>query len=172
MMRDFFISIIVFFFLAGCSGESRPQVTGPIKLTNTQPATLDDLQSIIDRDGAITFLSFNGEWIGTDIDSSYTFFNAGQVHLTRYGITIIHHEGQYSFDGSSVKLVIRTGKPDQQKWDFDFELGRDGDDLVLISEDKTETGSFRQVDAESNQSTVNAINDWKKQINAQPPAVE
>ena len=170
-MRIAYLSIVLI-CLVSCSDESRPLPVVPAKLTNTKPAALADLQSIIDRDGPVTFLSFNGEWIGSDIDSSITFFTDGQLHQTVYGIAIFHHDGSYSFDGSILKLVVETGDFDQPTQDFQFELVRDGDDLVLTTEDKMASGSFRQVDAEWNQNTVKSIADWNRQVNVQPQAVE
>jgi|GEM_PF-5524248 len=155
-----FANLSVLLLLAiGCSDDSRPSST--------------DLQTIIDREGAATFLSHNGEWIGTDVDSEYTFFNDSQVHLTNYGFGISHQDGSYSFEDGGIQLIFPSDDQIQSTWKILFELKRKGNELVLVAPKNAIMGSpFRQVDAERNQSTVERIKDWKRQTEMQPQSVE
>lgn len=44
----------------------------------------------------ITFLSWNGQWIGTDIDTEIRLMADGTVQLTEYGDAVDTYDGTYS----------------------------------------------------------------------------
>ena len=97
---------------------------------------------------AITFLSWNGEWIGTDVDTEINLMADGTVRLTEYGIGMDSYDGTYSINENSELLLSLAGY--EGNWPA-MRVYRDQSVLLLAPADTsnaTRIGSrwpFRQI---------------------------
>jgi hypothetical protein len=107
------------------------------------------IQESFARSNAIRFLSWNGRWIGTDLDTEIKLMSDGTVELTEYGVGVDTYAGTYSINENSelsLSLVgYATGWPTMRVY-------RDHSALLLAPADAsgrvTRIGSrwpFRQV---------------------------
>ena len=55
--------------------------------------------------GEVVFLSWDGEWIGTDVDTDLTFKPGGVVQMTMYGYAVSHYRGTYTIDSDGFVSV-------------------------------------------------------------------
>ena len=130
--------LAVALLLLGCDEEpaattkrkQQPFKAPPVTLLeDTAPATAADLQAAIDANGSVTFLSYNGQWIGMDGDSDYTFFPGGELHRFGYGMSMIGYRGSYEVDGDGIITIDLPEHP--HDWP-PLHLRRDGGDLLLF----------------------------------------
>ena len=59
------------------------------------------LKAALSGSSAITFLSSNGRWIGTDCDTEIKLMADGTAHLTEYGYGVDSYDGTYSINKDS-----------------------------------------------------------------------
>lgn len=107
----------------GCRFEEEPvpQVT-PAPATGTQPTSPpgagavtagSELEALIAKQGSVTFLSHDGKWIGTDVDSDITFLPNGVAHTFSYSDAMIGYRGTFTAaaDGTVVVEFPTLGEP-------------------------------------------------------------
>ena len=58
-------------------------------------------QSIAQR-GKLTFLSFNGRWVGMDADTYLSFMPDGKAVMEECGVGVQDYEGTYQIDGDGI----------------------------------------------------------------------
>src|SRR5690606_36752167 len=63
-----------------------------------KPASAADLEALIAERGSLTFLSWNGQWIGIDGDTDITFLPGGEAHMFEYGFEMTGYRGTYAID--------------------------------------------------------------------------
>jgi hypothetical protein len=87
----------------------RPPATEPAPT----PATAAALNDAIRDRGAVTFRSWDGNWIGMDADTDLTFLPGGVVHLFEYGFGISSYRGTYAITdrGDVAAQVPKFGHP-------------------------------------------------------------
>ncbi len=96
----------------------------------------------------ITFLSWNGEWRGTDVDTEIKLMADGTVRLTEYGYSMHSFDGTYSINQNSELSLSLDGYNDD--WPA-MRVYRDKSMLLLAPADMssvTRVGSrwpFRQI---------------------------
>src|SRR5688500_5222718 len=93
--------------LAGCRDDEVPseRAVDENVVAATQPflgevksASAVDLDALIAERGSLTFLSWNGQWIGMDCDTGVTFLPGGDVHMFEYGYAMTGYRGTYAID--------------------------------------------------------------------------
>jgi hypothetical protein len=115
--------------------------------TTRWAASAADLQTLIAQQGSLTFRSWDGQWIGTDVDTDVTFLPAGDVYVVRYGDAVSAHRGTY--DMRSDGTVTLKLPPPASAWPA-LSLRRDARSLLLTpKQGQEEAGSwpFRPVTA-------------------------
>ncbi len=76
-------------------------VCSPALATSTEPsvtAAITELENRVTRDGSVTFRSFEGKWVGTDIDTEITFLPNRVAHVMEYGYVRTGYKGTYSIN--------------------------------------------------------------------------
>src|SRR5262249_2115648 len=73
------------------------------------PLAIVDFKSLLQKQGRITFLSWNGKWIGTDCDTDVTFLADGSVEMTGYGNAVRRFKGTYHLDSGGVVSLELSG---------------------------------------------------------------
>ncbi len=73
------------------------------------PASATDLDSLIAERGSLTFLSWNGQWIGMHRDTDITLLPGGQAHMFQYSDDMFGYRGTYAIDAEgTIKLTLPT----------------------------------------------------------------
>src|SRR5687767_3956891 len=98
-MRHAVILAAILLAAGGCRTEDEPAPrVAPAPATATQPAQPgaaaavtagSELEALIAEQGSVTFLSHDGNWMGTDVDSDITFLPDGVAHTFSYGDAMI-----------------------------------------------------------------------------------
>jgi hypothetical protein len=102
-------------------------------------ATVTAFNELIATKGSVTFLSWNGKWIGFDGDCAITFLPGGAVELTRYSYAVMSYKGSYQIDANDIVTLKLS----------DFEgtwpamvLEKDDKSLLLRPTDVKEAGKY------------------------------
>jgi hypothetical protein len=150
------LSLSLLLTLNGCKDDetSRKMTSAEKAASSTQPyvgevrpASAANLDALIAERGSLTFLSWNGEWIGTDVDTDITFLPGREAHMFRHGFTMIGYRGTYAIDAEGrIELNLRQFEHDWPP----MSLLEDDKSLLLVPEDgDTRAGwSFRPIPAE------------------------
>jgi hypothetical protein len=87
------------------------------------------------------FLSWNGDWKGTDIDTELEFHPDGTVKITHYGTGVDSTTGTYETDGETVRISAAwedlVEMPGRSDWP-DLLLRHDADHQYLLPARQTE----------------------------------
>jgi hypothetical protein len=118
MTRQTIVAATVWLLLAGCRpvNESadhhvrkQPGTRPTNTLTATSPitaASASELETMIARQGSVTFRSFDGKWIGIDGDTDLTFMPNGALRMFEYGYGVSGYRGTYKID-SAGRVTVR-----------------------------------------------------------------
>jgi len=79
--------------------------------TDSSVATaIAELENRVAGDGSVTFRSFEGKWIGTDIDMEIKFLPDHTVHMTQYGYVRTGYEGTYHINSKGEVTAEFVGR--------------------------------------------------------------
>jgi hypothetical protein len=127
--------------LAGCGGEAAEAPAFDIEV----PA-LAELEARISRDGFVLFRSYNGRWIGTDMDVDLQFLPDRRFKCVRYEVAVSTFRGAWR-TGPSGEIHL-DGDGERPHWPA-LELLWDSRSLVLrdAAFPRDEARTFRSIPA-------------------------
>ena len=117
--------------IIACSGSRLAGLEGRVTLANPS-----DLDAAIDKNGVITFRSWNGKWIGMDADTHLTFLPGRRVHMTEFGYAVNAYDGTYTINDRAV--VTASFDKFKHGWPVMI-LKRDSKSLLLVPQDSRNT---------------------------------
>jgi hypothetical protein len=91
------------------------------------------LEGLINTNGAVEFLSWNGQWVGMDSDSRVRLLPGRRVIFTEYGYSVTMYAGTYTVDGESrIHLELQNYR---HPWPA-MRIGRDTKSLWIAPDKK------------------------------------
>jgi hypothetical protein len=95
-------------------------------------SAIAEFNDLLANRGKLTFLSWGGQWVGTDCDTDLTFMPGGVVEMTGYGYTVNTFAGTYQIDAERVVSLQLPTLPNG--WP-PMVLEKDSASLLLRSKD-------------------------------------
>jgi hypothetical protein len=126
--RRWFHLVLLLVVVSGLRCDSRPVAGRPEGV-----AAVAEFNDLLAARGRVSFLSWDGRWVGTDCDAEFTFLPGGNVEMTSYGFAVQRYRGTYRIDGDGVVLLQLAGR--EPSWP-PMVLERDSRSLILRPRDK------------------------------------
>jgi hypothetical protein len=108
--------------VAGCGSPS------DVATQNPASDPVSEFQGHIQRNGSITFRSWNGKALRMDSDTEMTFFPKNVVHMFEWGFTLASYSGRYEIQPAG-RITVQL-KGFNERWP-DMRLDRDATSLLL-----------------------------------------
>jgi hypothetical protein len=107
---------------AGCGSPADVPAQKPVS------GPVPEFQGHIQRNGSITFRSWNGKALHMDSDTEMTFFPNNAVHMFEWGFTLASYSGRYEIQPSG-RITMQL-KGFNERWP-EMLLDRDATSLLL-----------------------------------------
>ena len=116
------IFALVLAAVVGCGSPSDVPAQNPLL------GPVSEFQGRIQRNGSVTFRSWNGKALRMDSDTEMTFFPNNAVHMFEWGLTLASYGGRYEIQPRGRITIHLEGF--NERWP-DMLLERDGTSLLL-----------------------------------------
>ena len=113
---------LAIFAVAGCGSP------GDIPTQESVSDPVTEFRDHIQRNGSVTFRSWNGKALRMDSDTELTFFPRNAVHMFEWGYTLTSYSGRYDL-GPDGRITVRL-KGFRERWP-EMLLDRDTNSLLL-----------------------------------------
>lgn len=120
------LQLVIFALVIAAAAGCGPPADAPAGKPVSGPVS--QFQGHIQRNGSITFRSWNGEVLRMDSDTEMTFFPKNRVHMFEWGYTLASYSGRYEIQPDGRITVQLAGF--NERWP-EMLLDRDATSLLL-----------------------------------------